>query len=85
MLKISPDLCNYLVDSDYPLRYDGNGTFGNLLEPRYTIMSDTWSRVDCKPFLDASNSGLFGRSFWLPIGALDASFWGEFCLLKRSH
>lgn len=85
MSQVQIALCDYLVDSDFPLRYTGKDAFENSLEPRYAIMEDTWSRADCKAFLDAKNSGLFGRSFWLPVNVLDSTAWGQFCLLERSH
>lgn len=61
-----------------------NTTLKDSAEPRYTIMSDAWSKIDCRAFLDAANSGLFGRSVWLPILKIDQGSWGEFCLLKRT-
>ena len=81
--KVPVELCDYIVDSDFPLHYREDNAIESQLEPRYTIMSSIWSRIDCRPFLDALNSGVFGRSFWLPIRALDRAVWGELCLLKR--
>jgi alpha-1,2-mannosyltransferase len=76
--------CDYLVDSDFPQRHEDNNTLDMSLEPRYPIMSGIWSRMDCKRFLDATNSGIFGRAFWLPSSAIDRSVWGEYCMLKRN-
>ena len=81
--KVAIDICDYLIDSDFPLRHKGDDSQAHSLEPRYVLMSDEWSKVRCREFLDPSHSGLFGRAFWLPIPGIDKSAWGEFCLLGR--
>jgi len=81
--KVPLESCDYLFDSDFPHRYQQNNSVENELEPRHCIDSRVWSRRDCRPFLDSINSGIFGRSIWLPIKQLDRTAWGEFCLLQR--
>jgi alpha-1,2-mannosyltransferase len=80
--KVPIESCDFLLDSDFSSRYRQNSSVENDLEPRHCINPRLWSRVKCRPFLDSMNSGLFGRSIWLPIQALDQTMWGEFCLLK---
>ncbi|KAH9486228.1 Alpha-1,2-mannosyltransferase ALG9 [Psilocybe cubensis] len=71
--------CDYLVDLDFPQH-----PRTSALEPRYAVMSDTWERVSCHPFLDAENSFILTRMFWLPNSAWQASNeYGDFCLLKN--
>ncbi|KAG0707441.1 glycosyltransferase family 22 protein [Suillus ampliporus] len=71
--------CDYLVDLDFP-----NHTVSSPLEPRYAIDNETWERVSCLPFLDASHSSLLTRTLWIP-----GSWWqnenefGDYCLLKN--
>ncbi|KAI8367633.1 Alg9-like mannosyltransferase family-domain-containing protein [Radiomyces spectabilis] len=72
---VSVDQCDYLVDTDFPLR----ATTPN--EPRYVDDTKTWEILDCQPFLDAENSKRLSRAFWVP-GAKGLA-WGEYCLLKR--
>ncbi|OAX32858.1 glycosyltransferase family 22 protein [Rhizopogon vinicolor AM-OR11-026] len=71
--------CDYFVDLDFPMQ-----PALSLLEPRYAIDHETWERVSCHPFLDASRSSLLTRTLWLPV-----SWWqrrnefGDYCLLKN--
>ena len=82
--KVPLELCDYMVDSDFPLRYTGNELSDDACEPRYAV-SEEWLKITCVRFLDASHSGLFGRSFWLPLMSFDRSSWGEFCMLRRKR
>jgi alpha-1,2-mannosyltransferase len=71
--------CDYLVDLDFP-----EHPVSSLLEPRYAVDDETWERVSCHPFLDASHSSLLTRTLWFP-----GSWWqgknafGDYCLLKN--
>lgn len=72
--------CDYLIDLDFPLHPSTSA-----LEPRYAVMTDTWERVACKPFLDASHSFPLTRMFWLP-GQLwqSRNEFGDYCLLRNN-
>ncbi|KAF8167320.1 glycosyltransferase family 22 protein [Crassisporium funariophilum] len=73
------DECDYLIDLDFPLH-----PITSPLEPRYATMNETWERVFCHPFLDARNSFVLTRIFWLP-GEIwrSKNEFGDYCLLKN--
>lgn len=71
--------CDYLVDLDFP-----EHPVESALEPRYMTMTDTWEKVDCRPFLDARHSSIWGRTLWLPGETWSKlNSWGEYCLLRN--
>ena len=73
--------CTFLVDIEF------TNTNGTNLEPSYTKDMNTWERIQCFDFLDASRTSTLARIFWVP----DAKWWpedqqrhwGEYCLLRR--
>ncbi|KAI9019290.1 Alg9-like mannosyltransferase family-domain-containing protein [Phycomyces nitens] len=67
--------CDYLVDSDFPLRPL------SVNEPPYVQDTATWETMDCYPFLDAQNSHQLARAFWIPDS--QGLKWGSYCLLKK--
>ncbi|KAG8219545.1 glycosyltransferase family 22 protein, partial [Butyriboletus roseoflavus] len=75
------ETCDYLVDLDFP-RHPTSSRH----EPRYVVDEQTWERVACLPFLDASHSSLMTRTLWAP-----GRWWqrkneyGDYCLLKNSE
>jgi len=76
--------CDYLFDSDFPLRPVPKH------EPRYAIESEIWDRVSCHQFLDTANSGKLSRLLWYPspireqIAQVDGgNNFGEFCILRN--
>ncbi|CAL1694092.1 unnamed protein product [Somion occarium] len=73
--------CDYLVDLDFPLH-----PRESLHEPRYSVDEQTWDRVTCQKFLDASHSPLLTRALWMP-GARwqQANEYGEYCLLRHKQ
>lgn len=71
--------CDYLVDLDFPKH-----PVSSLPEPRYAVDNETWERVSCLPFLDASHSSLLTRTLWLPGSWWqDKNEFGDYCLLKN--
>jgi len=75
---VSIESCDYLLDLDFP--HPGSST----LEPRYAADTETWERVFCTPFLDASHSNLLTRTLWLPGQAWQSlNEFGDYCLLKN--
>ncbi|KAF9245824.1 glycosyltransferase family 22 protein [Melanogaster broomeanus] len=73
------ETCDYLVDLDFPKHPSSSKH-----EPRYAVDEDTWQRVTCLPFLDASHSPLLTRTLWVP-GAWwqSKNEFGDYCLLKN--
>ena len=70
--------CDYLIDVDFPKH-----PVYSTLEPRFAIM-DEWERVHCEPFLDARNSMMLTRIFWLPGETWQSrNEFGDYCLLKN--
>ncbi|KAG0172752.1 mannosyltransferase [Apophysomyces sp. BC1034] len=69
--------CDYLVDSDFPLRPI------STREPRYLQDAKTWELLNCYPVMDPENSNRLSRAFWVP--GSHGLAWGEYCLLKRRH
>ncbi|KEQ99860.1 glycosyltransferase family 22 protein [Aureobasidium subglaciale EXF-2481] len=71
--------CSFMVDSSFP------GTEPSPLEPDYINQTETWEKLSCEPFLDASRTGTIGRIGWVPgwkfIPAKYRRQWGEYCLL----
>ncbi|KAF7728653.1 mannosyltransferase [Apophysomyces ossiformis] len=72
---IDIESCDYLVDSDFPLRPISTH------EPRYVQDTKTWELLNCYPILDPENSNQLSRAFWVP--GSHGLAWGEYCLLKR--
>jgi alpha-1,2-mannosyltransferase len=72
-----------MVDSYFP------GTEPSPLEPNYINQTETWEKLSCKPFLDASRTGVIGRIGWVPdwdfIPSKYRRQWGEYCLLGRKQ
>ncbi|KAG2171665.1 hypothetical protein INT43_008045 [Umbelopsis isabellina] len=73
--------CDFMVDSDFPMRYADGGESTSTHEPRYIQDSKHWEVIACKPFLDAANSHRLSRAFWIP--GVKRLQWGEYCLLAR--
>ncbi|KAI4733119.1 hypothetical protein E4T50_16322 [Aureobasidium sp. EXF-12298] len=73
--------CSFMVDSYFP------GTEPSPLEPNYINQTETWEKLSCEPFLDASRTGTIGRIGWVPdwdfIPSKYRRHWGEYCLLGR--
>ncbi|KAG9649179.1 glycosyltransferase family 22 protein, partial [Aureobasidium melanogenum] len=73
--------CSFMVDSSFP------GTEPSALEPDYINQTETWEKLSCEPFLDASRTGTIGRIGWIPdwdfIPTKYRRQWGEYCLLGR--
>ncbi|KAH0403170.1 glycosyltransferase family 22 protein, partial [Aureobasidium melanogenum] len=73
--------CSFMVDASFP------GTEPSALEPDYINQTETWEKLSCKPFLDASRTGTIGRIGWIPdwdfIPTKYRRQWGEYCLLGR--
>ncbi|KAL6707822.1 hypothetical protein ACN47E_003722 [Coniothyrium glycines] len=73
--------CTFLVDSRLP------GAIPTDLEPDYISSEAQWETLACIPFLDASQTHILSRLFWLP----DLPFvperlrrkWGDYCLLRQ--
>ncbi|KAH0181753.1 glycosyltransferase family 22 protein, partial [Aureobasidium melanogenum] len=73
--------CSFMVDSSFP------STEPSALEPNYINQTETWEKLSCEPFLDASRTGTIGRIGWIPdwdfIPTKYRRQWGEYCLLGR--
>ncbi|THY43955.1 hypothetical protein D6C77_07041 [Aureobasidium pullulans] len=73
--------CSFMVDSSFP------SSEPSPLEPDYISQTDTWEKLTCEPFLDASKTGTIGRIGWVPdwdfIPSKYRRHWGEYCLLRR--
>ncbi|KAG9314095.1 glycosyltransferase family 22 protein [Chiua virens] len=73
------ETCDYLVDLDFPLH-----PTSSRHEPRYAVDEQTWERVACMPFLDASHSSLVTRTLWIPGRWWQSkNEYGDYCLLKN--
>ncbi|KAF8445630.1 glycosyltransferase family 22 protein [Boletus edulis BED1] len=71
--------CDYLVDLDFPQHPTSSGN-----EPRYAVDEQTWERVTCLPFLDASQSSRVARTLWVPGRWWQSkNEYGDYCLLKN--
>ncbi|EJD54569.1 glycosyltransferase family 22 protein [Auricularia subglabra TFB-10046 SS5] len=70
--------CDYLVDLDFPSR-----PIVDPKEPRYSVQSETWDRVACRPFLDSARSPRLTRTLWLPGLAERSNQYGDYCLLRN--
>ncbi|KAJ2963923.1 hypothetical protein NQZ79_g1157 [Umbelopsis isabellina] len=81
MPKVELSQCDFMVDSDFPMRYVNGGESSSTYEPRYIQDTKHWEAIACKPFLDAANSHRLSRAFWVP-GAKRLQ-WGEYCLLAK--
>ena len=78
-LQVHVETCDYLVDLDFPL----HPTFSRH-EPRYAIDQQTWERVECLRFLDASHSSLVTRTLWVPGRWWQSkNEYGDYCLLRN--
>lgn len=77
--QIDIDHCAFLVDSYFP------GTETSSLEPNYILDNATWEKLHCEDFLDASQTSILGRIFWVPdLDIIRGSRrWGRYCLLRR--
>ncbi|KAL9062910.1 MAG: hypothetical protein Q9157_008548 [Trypethelium eluteriae] len=73
--------CNFLVDSLFPSSQPTEH------EPRYILDDATWQCLKCEPFLDVTQTGVFGRLVPLPnwdiVPERLRRKWGKYCLLKR--
>ena len=73
--------CTFLVDTYFA------GMHASKYEPLYVLDSETWEKVACEPFLDASKTGIIARTLWIPeLSIIPVRFrrhWGEHCLLRR--
>ncbi|KAF8846076.1 glycosyltransferase family 22 protein [Paxillus ammoniavirescens] len=73
------ETCDYLVDLDFPQHPTSSEH-----ERRYAVDKQTWQRVICLPFLDASHSSLLTRTLWLPgVWWQSKNEFGDYCLLKN--
>ncbi|KAH8921733.1 glycosyltransferase family 22 protein [Atractiella rhizophila] len=81
---VDPKTCTWLIDLDFPHRFEIFQEEVPRLDLRYATDSDNWERVFCRPFLDTKHSGRLSRTFWLP-----GKWWeeknryGDYCLLKN--
>ena len=73
--------CSFLVDSYFP------GAEPSMLEPNHVLDTNTWKRLQCTSFLDASQTHFLARIFWIPdwdvIPERYHRKWGRYCLLQR--
>lgn len=78
---IDVDHCTFLVDSYF------SEAKRSPLEPAYVLDKETWETLECRSFLDTSETGLLGRIFWIPdIKIIPLRWrrkWGRYCLLRR--
>lgn len=76
-------MCSFLVDTQYPERKQAV----TAREPDYIADKKNWEVVKCEPFLDAANTHLLARIFWVPdVEFIPDKFkrkWGRHCLLQR--
>lgn len=73
------ETCDYLVDLDFPQH-----PALSKHEPRYVVDEQTWERVACLPFLDASHSSLMTRTLWVPGRWWQSkNEYGDYCLLRN--
>jgi len=76
---VPAETCDYLVDLDFPQH-----PTSSRYEPRYAVDEQTWERVACLPFLDASHSSLVTRTMWVPGRWWQSkNEYGDYCLLKN--
>lgn len=82
--------CDYLMDSDFPLRHVSHVSSLEDHEPRYALDEETWDKVVCYPFLDAANSGKLSRLIWFPTSLWSKNYgsknqFGEYCILRHKE
>lgn len=77
--------CSFLVDTQYPERKGP----APPREPDYISDTDNWDVVKCEPFLDAENTNILARIFWVPeLDVIPDKFrrkWGRHCLLSKKR
>lgn len=77
--------CSFLVDTQYPERKGP----APPREPDYIADKDNWDVVKCEPFLDAENTNILARIFWVPgLDVIPDKFkrkWGRHCLLSKKR
>lgn len=84
------ETCDYLIDLDYPARHR-SAVVPAVLEPRYAVQEEDWTRVYCLPFLDNENSSRMGRTVRVPLVGWNKGIagmemqWGDYCLLRNKH
>ncbi|KAI9595474.1 Alg9-like mannosyltransferase family-domain-containing protein [Syncephalis fuscata] len=78
---VDADQCNYLIDVDFPHRYNSLShsrvKSEDPHEPRYNIHPE-WKEVHCEPYLDAPHTWLVSNG-----EEGDGRYWGRYCLLER--
>lgn len=82
--------CVFLVDSQFPERWDQGENGGKSLppnEPDYAADTERWETVKCVPFLDAERTHFLARALWVPdwevVPEKWKRKWGRHCLLKQ--
>ena len=80
---VTLDSCHFLIDTQFPERNEPLPSS----EPDYVADMDSWERVRCVPFMDASRTPALARMVWTPDLALVPEplkrKWGRHCLLRR--
>lgn len=81
--------CKFLVDTQYPLNAE-KGLAPPPREPEYITDTENWKVVKCLPFMDAANTGLIPRMFWVPnwwtwVPEQYKRKWGQHCLLQKKQ
>lgn len=77
--------CEFLVGSQF------DSVVPTEAEPDYVGATKNWEVVSCEKFLDAGQTGLLGRLFWIPewaerlVGEKRARVWARHCLLRRKR
>jgi len=77
LLQVSLELCDYMVESYFSRPVEE-------FEPDYALDQGQWESVYCENFLDSAQTGMLGRTLWMPRWVPIKKSWGKYCLLKRT-
>lgn len=79
--QIDIEHCSYLVDSYFP------NLEPTTLQPNHVLDDGNWEQLRCSNFLDASQTNIIGRIFYVPpLDLVPERFrrkWGRQCLLRK--
>jgi len=74
---VSLELCDYMVESYFSRPVEE-------FEADYALDQGQWESVYCENFLDSTQTGMLGRTLWVPSWVPVKKSWGRYCLLKRA-
>lgn len=49
----------------------------------YPLDEGNWESIFCEDFLDSTQTGMLGRTVWVPWWVPVKRSWGKYCLFRR--